>query len=665
MAEVEVIDLLSSSPLVRVGEDGGRNPRTTTATTAAATMTLETFSARNGSGSRTGNGNGNGTGYLFSDPFASSPILDRSPMLPAPKATMGPSSTKHGKGVRNLDSEGFVDISSDVLEVSCSFPELPRIVERIPIEKPTARSIADADVGSDACPTAVGLQKGTGDFMFLDDDFDSTADLDTSYTLPGQPVTKKRRASSDIEEIAVGRIGKTGSTGADSGSLGVPNDGEKTGLRKATSDAAGRPKASCVDTAGREPRAGTLRKSKTSIYEDDPIIFTSSPDFLKAAREKRQKVRRERERELELEDSIPGNFGRHHEEKLANSRNVNGGSSDDDLPDISGIAEYVSQNHLPRPVIEKERVKITAATSFKPIKPAEQKALDKARAAADRVASKEAEKERKRLLREDKARDKQHAAELAKVNTRRTDKKVSTSEMIVDLPADLDEKLAKQIKSFLSPLQVDVDNWANTMPNVVKWRRKAEARYDEEMDYWVPTVKHIKKEKHILCHMLAREFVDLSTAPEGRDLDSHVLQMKAKFEDCDMIYLIEGLTPWLRKNKTIRNRQFTEAVRTQMVVDVENEAPTSTQTKRKSKEKQKPEYVDEDAIEDSLLKLQVVHGVLIHHTSGMVESAQWVVAFTQHISTVPYRYVCLSSMSKQFICNAPQKIPETRILQSG
>ena len=70
------------------------------------------------------------------------------------------------------------------------------------------------------------------------------------------------------------------------------------------------------------------------------------------------------------------------------------------------------------------------------------------------------------------------------------------------------------------------------------------------------------------------------------------------------------------------------------------EAPTPSQTTTSSrgrKKKTPPEYISDDLIEDALLSLQIRHKVLIHHTASLVESAEWISIFTQHISTIPYR----------------------------
>jgi crossover junction endonuclease EME1 len=102
--------------------------------------------------------------------------------------------------------------------------------------------------------------------------------------------------------------------------------------------------------------------------------------------------------------------------------------------------------------------------------------------------------------------------------------------------------------------------------------------------------------------------------------------MQRHFEGCTLIYLIEGIGPWMRKNRNLRNRQFASAVRGN---------DESSQSMRRATTQ--TEYIDEDVIEEALLELQVVHGALIHHTNAGIETAQWIVTFTQHISTVPYR----------------------------
>jgi crossover junction endonuclease EME1 len=103
--------------------------------------------------------------------------------------------------------------------------------------------------------------------------------------------------------------------------------------------------------------------------------------------------------------------------------------------------------------------------------------------------------------------------------------------------------------------------------------------------------------------------------------------MKVAFPEGTLIYMIEGLDQWFRKNKTARNRQFQNAARNDI-------NPSGAQARRRNTGH---EIVDEDIVEDAILSLQVDHGVLIHKTNAAVETAQWITVFTQHISTIPYR----------------------------
>ncbi len=137
----------------------------------------------------------------------------------------------------------------------------------------------------------------------------------------------------------------------------------------------------------------------------------------------------------------------------------------------------------------------------------------------------------------------------------------------------------------------------------------------------------------------ASEFVRLATDATGADLGSHALSMRQHFPDHTIIYMIEGLTSWMRSNRNIRNRQFVSAVRDGLGEETPSVPPPSGQSQgRRRKNNAAPqEYIDEERIEDGLPELQVAQGALIHHTNAPVETAQWISVFTQHISTVPYR----------------------------
>ena len=311
--------------------------------------------------------------------------------------------------------------------------------------------------------------------------------------------------------------------------------------------------------------------------------------------------------------------------------------SDSDLPDLADI-DFTKPKTAKRPYSvspgKKGKQSKPGGWSIKPAKKApEEREAEKKQKAEQREAERERKRAQKEQEKADRALETVKKKALEEVNKLRTDKKVSTPEMIVDLPSSLDPGRKLQIQELLKDMDVEHSIWDSTT-NVVRWRRKVSSRYNEQLGHWEPLPLRIEPEGHILVIVGAAEFVKLALGIDDQNIEAHVLKIKTGHPDKKIIYLIEGLGPWMYKNRNLRNRQFQSAVRN------ENSAgatATSSGWGRKRNNTQPQEYVDEDSIEDALLSLQVLHGTLIHHTSGPPETAQWVAVFTQHISTVPYR----------------------------
>jgi crossover junction endonuclease EME1 len=236
------------------------------------------------------------------------------------------------------------------------------------------------------------------------------------------------------------------------------------------------------------------------------------------------------------------------------------------------------------------------------------------------------EKSRKRQEREEikaaKAADKQRAAALAEVNKLRTDKKVSTAEMIVELPSGLSSELRNQVQEMLQGLGVEHSTWSSPEHTIVKWQRKVTCRFNDDLGLWEPVPPRLVHENVALLILTAEEFVAMVL---GDTLESHITEIKRRYGHMKLVYIIQGLTPWLRKNRNNRNRQFASDVRNA-------NGPGNSSTSRTS-----VEHVPEDKIEDALLAVQVEHEMLIHHTTVAIETAKWVINFTQHVSTIPYK----------------------------
>ncbi|KYK56271.1 hypothetical protein DCS_08241 [Drechmeria coniospora] len=262
---------------------------------------------------------------------------------------------------------------------------------------------------------------------------------------------------------------------------------------------------------------------------------------------------------------------------------------------------------------------------------------DKAAREAAKVASKEQQRRERAEAKEAKAREKERAAALAAVNKLRTNKKISTPEMIVDLPSGLAPDQRVQTETILESLGVEFTCSQSSGRSIIRWRRKVTSRFDDDLGRWEPIPPCIRDERQVLVIVGADEFVDLATK---HGLDDHVADIKDEFRDHDVIYLLQGLVPWMRKNRNLRNRQFVSKVRG-------HQAPTAPPGRSR---RNNAEYVHEDAIEDALLRLQVEHDVFIQHATIAAETAKCIATLTQQISTIPYKKQRDHAMSSAGFC---------------
>lgn len=274
-----------------------------------------------------------------------------------------------------------------------------------------------------------------------------------------------------------------------------------------------------------------------------------------------------------------------------------------------------------------------------------------------RKQEKEAEKERKRMEKEEKAKEKQLAADIAEVNKSKTHKKESMPEMIVDMAQTFEgTSVGNQVAEYIKTLGAEYTFFESPMPNIVKWRRKKKSEYNEDAARWEPCQPHIATEAYVLCMLSAQDFVDMVISEDDtQKLEAQVQRLKRAYRNCKPIYLIDGLTTWMRRNQNSRNRAYQAEVLAQVNAANNSIEDTSTQSKRKrpSKKSTKPEDtppVADDNIEDALLELQVTHNCLIYHTNTAGETAEWIKNFSEHISTVPYRHVQMGNYDGAAFC---------------
>lgn len=626
------------------------------------------------------------------------------PQLPKParatKKEDGPTAPKPPK-LAPLTKTPVYDLSDSSIDID-SF------LSTKPAPKPSSASMRPrASLSEITKPIqSMNTSKMTNDFFFLEDDFDSTVDLNDPFGSDPPPAKKRKLSPSSGSKITRSSayqrwLDKLENSSPADMSMGAPTAlGNKSSavstIPGATSTmrsvshitASSRPAAlkaraeksmsdlprlpsnkmsnsnigaSSKPAAPRTNGGGEMKRSKTmdAVVESDPIIFSSSPNPRADAKKWKNAKARGLTKSVkdilaDISDDEAPAPKRSKKDKGRGISTCSGSaksgpsnvlrdyefdiSSDIDLPDLGALPSQAGSSRAGNGKGKSKIASMTALEKWEAEKAKEKKEIEKeqqkkekGQKAKDKSVTKEAEKEEKRLAKEEKARGKDRAAELAKLNILMTDKKKSTSEMIVDIPDCLGLRLREQIQTFLKSVEAEHSQYASSLP-IIKWRRKIISEFNEQAGHWEAVEPYIGHEKHIMCIMTAQEFVDFAIAEEGKDMESHVLRLKAKFAKNEIIYLIEGLEPWMKKNKTVRNRKYVQEVRNQDPA----EQPTASQ---KRKRKPEPEYVDEDLIEDALLKLQVVHGVLIHHTKVAIETAEWVIVFTQHISTCRYKYV--------------------------
>lgn len=517
----------------------------------------------------------------------------------------------------------------------------------------------------------------------LSDGFDASSSLFV-YDEPEQPAAKKRRLTPEVETERKNDPSTVKSQATDSLFIFSDDDNNKNDNNDPALPSASRSNA--------EPT--TTKTYKWDGEESNPIVFTSSAPEPTESKERGQQLQSEVQKtgtapiitlddydieefsdplalpedalssflEQSQKSTTKGQLSDRTAALLASleSRDASSAKGTGSKPggrarhekriDESASNELLSDELVEKPPNRsksRRQPKLSAAEK-------EARAREREAAKAQREREKEAERERKRREKEERAREKQLAADIAEVNKLKIDKRHSTPEMIIDLATTFaDTSVGNQVTEFMRHLGVERTFFTSSIRNIVKWRRKVKATFNEEAGYWEPCPLHIRLEDHVLCLLSAQEFVDMVIASpaaveqdDAETLEMHVLRVKSAYRNCKVIYLIEGLEAWMRKNRNSRNRAYQAEVLRQLndtnsIGDSSSNASSSnSQARARKKKARKPEEtppVDDDTVEDALLQLQVTYECLIHHTNAAAESAEWIKNFTEHISTIPYR----------------------------
>ncbi|CAD6506415.1 BgTH12-07341 [Blumeria graminis f. sp. triticale] len=317
------------------------------------------------------------------------------------------------------------------------------------------------------------------------------------------------------------------------------------------------------------------------------------------------------------------------------------------LHDISNTCSASTQNK-PDPRESKKNIK---TVSRKAGIAKTEREIFRQRERAQKEEAREAGRQKRLKEKEERMIEKERIAAISRVNKLK-DRLETTTEMIVELPNTMSIPLAKQVCSFLDGVQAE-HTMSSSDLNIIRWRRKVKARWDPSASQWLPIPECVQEENHIMYHITAKEMVDLITGSEGHDFYAHMLQLKARFADRAIIILIEGLKTWRNQNRAVKNKKFVSAVRNHLVDPEQLQLPSKPSMSHRPKKAQ-VEYVAESLVDEALLELQVVHAVLVHHTDSLLETAEWVMTFTQHISTIPYKIHTISANNTNFCIDRGQ-----------
>ena len=524
-------------------------------------------------------------------------------------------------------------------------------------------------------------------FHLGSDDFPSTGDL--SFTLPNSSKRRKLNASAKSNVSRSGRSSRATSLQPASEEDGLPVLGFHVTKQSKVSKSTEVEVAESITFSSSAPQPKTTKKATTTTVFDlsddlpdlDDIFSGTIPSASQpCATTTSREALAERTANLVAgmtRDMVNGASSKAPAKRASQFRMA--GASSAGAAVINDI--YSSSPPPENRVTKAGKSKLSEAE--KAARAAE-RAEARAQFKAQKDAEKDSEKERKRLEKEEKARDKQKADDIAEVNKKKLDKKISTPEMILDMSRGFQGLSAgNQIEEYMKELTVELryfdeeidlsTNGDSTFVypgNIVKWRRKVTAQYNDDEGQWEPIARpRVEREKHILIHLSALEFATIAAQPASpntsvpigeaamkANLDNHIKYLHSLIPDSKPIYLIEGFDSWLRKNATAKNRAYTAAVRAQE--ESSSQAPSSSQATRPKKRKKAvlPEmdlsHIDADLAERLQLHLQL-HPLrpLIHLTTSATSTALWIKTFTEHISTIPYRRLKLSdNLSSASFC---------------
>ncbi|KAI5287511.1 hypothetical protein KEM54_005942, partial [Ascosphaera aggregata] len=260
---------------------------------------------------------------------------------------------------------------------------------------------------------------------------------------------------------------------------------------------------------------------------------------------------------------------------------------------------------------------------------------------ASRAAQRQHEKQNEKTARakqrqaekEERYRLKALENKLAEVNKRQNDRKKSALEMIVDLPASFNDQMKELAKQCFDDAKIKTSMVHSIVPNLITFRRKLTRVWDSNNYTFRPITQSIVQEPHVLCVLKAEEFarlVEAGVEGDNGNVDQLAQSINAAHPNFNQLYIIEGLSQFIKARANRTQREFANQVR---VTLTQSQVPPPSQGRRRVRQHRVPD-VDEEQIEDALQHLEVEHFAKISHTSSPAETITLVQRLTEYISTV-------------------------------
>src|ERR1700753_3913006 len=115
--------------------------------------------------------------------------------------------------------------------------------------------------------------------------------------------------------------------------------------------------------------------------------------------------------------------------------------------------------------------------------------------------------ERKRQ-KEEREAEKQKLKQIQEVNKIRSDKFELCRELILDISNDLSEKhIVDYLRDSPKYNLLTINNVLHDFPNIIKWRRKVTAAWDDELGAYMPIPERIQDETLLLIYFNVSEFI--------------------------------------------------------------------------------------------------------------------------------------------------------------